>query len=871
MTLFKIALIQLMSISLFTQVYATSQSVSTDTAIVKIKSRDTTGHPVRLMYTANNESKFVFNAKAVDGIYEFHIPVQGYSKAVLYITSSNNIIKAGQGFIPQPAPPFLIKGGQVVSITADFNNPLDLSLKAGDPGILLYESYAAKERQTHQLIWAQTKIKYGQSDQQEKVNQAEAEIAKLSKDLKTYKKDFVARNRNTYPALLVFESYYTELGNAQALEQLKSIAAAYQNSANWKALYVKLDAANATGKGAMIPAFQVQDVNGKTFNSQVLGAKYLLIDFWGSWCQPCRASHPELKEIYERYKSKGLEILGVAYESGSLENQLTQWKKAIAEDQIYWIQVLNTPQNNLVKLFGITSYPTKILVDPKGNILFRTNGHSEELKKQLAAIFDQNPTVLASLNKNISRDSLLNYLNQQLNDNTVAAKAILKDEAAALKKSPAEENLLLARKLYNAMGNAGESQALEKDILKKFPKGIMARDLAYDKIFGVKPEPAIDIVEKDYLSWLKQYPAATYELKNREKYNFALLTLIQRFSKTKQKEKVDTYLAQLSDPNLKAVALYNVGKDLMSSKEVLPALTYFGQALMLSKEAKESADPKTRKGFAAMYYGTIVNDYAAVLLMNGQTAESIKLCADLLVENNYAGMNSQSLVLTLARALTLKGEQLNAFLALDKYLQNNPQSPEVLELCRDLYLKLNGGKSDFQQYLNLLLADKQKAQMDHLKSVMVREKAPLFSLYNRKGERVNLSDYKGKLVVLDFWATWCVPCIQSFPGMQAVIDKYKGNKDVEFLFIDTWETKTDFEKNVNDLIDKNNYTFNVLYDKPLDQNEETAVKKYGVTAIPAKFIIDKNGDIRFKVSSSRTDKESVLAEMSAMIDMVLKF
>lgn len=868
--LFKIIFIQLICICIFSHASATKQSIAADTAIVKIKSKDTTGYPVRLAYTDNNESKFVLNAKAVDGIYEFHIPVKGYSKAILYISSLNNIIKAGQGFIPQPAPAFLIKGGQVVSITADFNNPLDFSLKAKDPGILLYESYSTKERQNHQLVWAQTKIKYGQSDQPEKVSLAAAEIAKLSRDLNAYKKAFVAGNKNTYPALLVFESYYTELGNGEALKQLKSIAPAYQNAASWKALYAKLDAANATEKGAVIPAFQVEDLNGKIFNSQVLGGKYLLIDFWGSWCQPCRASHPELKALYERYKSKGLEILGIAYESGSVESQLKQWKKAIAEDQINWIQVLNTPQNNLVKLFGISSYPTKILVDPTGNILFRSNGSAVELKKQLAAIFDQKSASLASLNKNISRDSLLNYLNQKLNENTVQSKAILKEEAAALKKSATEENLLLARKLYDAMGNADEIETLEQDILKKFPKGILARDLAYNNIFGVNPEPATDVVEKDYLSWLKLYPAANYELRNREKYNFALLTLIQRFSKAKQEEKVNAYLAQLLDPNLKAVALYNVGKDFMSRSEVLPALKYLNEALILSKQAKESADPKMRKGFAAMYYDTIVNDYAAALLSNGQLEESIMMCTELLTKSNYTGMNSQSLVLTLAKALTGKDEQLNAFLALDKFLQKNPQSPEIMELCKALYLKLNGSKSDFQQYLNLLLAEKQKAQMEHLKSVMVREKAPLFSLYNRKGERVNLADYKGKLVVLDFWATWCVPCIQSFPGMQAVIDKYKSNKDVEFLFIDTWETKADYEKGVNDLMDKHNYTFHVLYDKPIAKNEEITVKKYGVSAIPAKFIIDKNGDIRFKVSSSRTDKESVLNEMSDMIDMILK-
>lgn len=847
-----------------------TQPVAVDTAIIKIKSQDTTHYPVRLMYTENNESKFVLSAKPVKGVYEFRLPVKGYSKAILYITSQNSIIRTGKSFIPQPAPYFLIKGGKEIAITANFNNPLALSLKANDPEILLYERFAGKERQNNLLIWDQMKIKYAQPAQPEKVLQAEAEIAKYSQAFSAYKREFVASNGNTFAALLVFESYYTELGNAQAFAALKSIATGYKATENWKALYAKLNAANATGKGTVIPAFEVKDLSGKIVNSQKLDGKYLLIDFWGSWCQPCRASHPELKVMYERYKPKGLELLGVAFESGSLENQTKQWKKAIQEDQINWLHVLNTEQNNLVKLFGVSSYPTKILVDPKGNILLRTSGEGDELKKQLALIFDQNPSSAISINKNISRDSLLNYLNKKLNENTEASKAILKEEAEALKKSPEEENLLLAVKLYKAMGNTDAINAVEKDILTKFPKGIMARDLALDQVFSSNPERTNEVVEKEYLRWLAEYPISNYGVKQKEKYNFALLTLIQRFSKANTKEKVDHYLELLTEPNLKTVALYNVGKDFSERKEASVAVKYLTEALKLSKELKESVDPKLQKGFGAMYYSNIVNTYSNALLICGQTDESIRLSAGLLNENNYVDMNGQALVQTLAKALISKGEQLNAFLVLDKYLQKNPQSTEVLEQVKNLYVILNGAKSDFQQYLDILYVGKQKELINHLKSTMITEKAPLFSLYNRKGELVNLADYKGKIVVLDFWATWCVPCVQSFPGMQATLDKYRGNKNVEFLFINTWETKPDFEKSVIDLMDKNQYTFNVLYDKQKDKNDELVVKKYGVTAIPAKFIIDKVGNIRFKVNNSRTDKASVLNELSAMIDMVLK-
>src|SRR5690606_19123418 len=100
--------------------------------------------------------------------------------------------------------------------------------------------------------------------------------------------------------------YYTGLDNAKALTLLQSIAGSYHDHPVWRTLDGKLNSARMTMKGAAIPEFQAEDINGKLFSSKKLDGHYLLIDFWGSWCQPCRASHPALKELYEKYRPKGL-------------------------------------------------------------------------------------------------------------------------------------------------------------------------------------------------------------------------------------------------------------------------------------------------------------------------------------------------------------------------------------------------------------------------------------------------------------------------------------------------------------------------------------------------------------------------------------
>lgn len=121
-----------------------------------------------------------------------------------------------------------------------------------------------------------------------------------------------------------------------------------------------------------------KDKNGKPVDFKALKGKYVLLDFWGSWCGPCRKSHPHLKELYEKYKDKGFEIVGIAQEkSANLEDRLL-WTKAIEEDGLPWIQVLdneNRAKFDAVSQYGVTAFPTKILLDQEGNIIGRYTGN----------------------------------------------------------------------------------------------------------------------------------------------------------------------------------------------------------------------------------------------------------------------------------------------------------------------------------------------------------------------------------------------------------------------------------------------------------------------------------------------------------------
>jgi len=167
-----------------------------------------------------------------------------------------------------------------------------------------------------------------------------------------------------------------------------------KSSATAQALSVKIENNKITAVGKPAVHFEQVGLDGKLVNSRALIGKVVLLDFWGSWCVPCRASHPALKSVYDKYKARGFEIIGISNESvsgtKSKEEQTERWKKAVQEDGLKWNQVLYDPGvNDIVKTYDINGYPTKILIDAQGKIVLRLLGTSEMHNKTLEAKLEE--------------------------------------------------------------------------------------------------------------------------------------------------------------------------------------------------------------------------------------------------------------------------------------------------------------------------------------------------------------------------------------------------------------------------------------------------------------------------------------------------
>ncbi|WP_433903571.1 TlpA family protein disulfide reductase [Sphingobacterium puteale] len=187
-------------------------------------------------------------------------------------------------------------------------------------------------------------------------------------------------------------------------------------------------------------------------------------------------------------------------------------------------------------------------------------------------------------------------------------------------------------------------------------------------------------------------------------------------------------------------------------------------------------------------------------------------------------------------------------------------------LCEKLMLQ----KETNDECLNAFLQSLLGSYRNILKGSMISENAPDITLSDMDGNTVSLASLKGKTVILDFWATWCKPCLESFPGMQATLNNYKDNPNIKFFFINTAERGTEDPKpKVNKIMDDNKYTFRVLMDKKDEISKRyAALESFKVAALPTKFIIDKDGLVRFKLSGTNGGTQFIQEEIKMMIDAI---
>ena len=189
--------------------------------------------------------------------------------------------------------------------------------------------------------------------------------------------EFIQNNNNIVAASLIYARLFTLNKNKMLRGKYELLGDSARNTTLGNILTKYVENEVDLRKGALFPDFTLQTPQGEPVSLYSVKAKVKIIDFWASWCGPCRAENPHVKELYEKYHDAGLEVISV-----SLDDKKDKWLKAIEQDGLPWIHVsdLQAWGNPLVKMLGIQGIPYLIVLD-KDNRIVGTRLRGEQLDR----------------------------------------------------------------------------------------------------------------------------------------------------------------------------------------------------------------------------------------------------------------------------------------------------------------------------------------------------------------------------------------------------------------------------------------------------------------------------------------------------------
>ena len=565
-------------------------------------------------------------------------------------------------------------------------------------------------------------------------------------------KDFIQKHPDSYVSL---EQLRTVKGRMD-YKELKELYAGlsdnvkkYGNQEYIKNIEDELKSLEAVQPGHQAPDFTANDINGKPFTLSSLKGHVTIIDFWASWCVPCRQSNPHMLELYKKYRAKGLEMVYVSDD----DNNPDAWKKAVEKDNLKGdgfhhvlrglkiidrktFQVDKT--NDISNKYAIHYLPTKYLIDQQGRIVGKVES-DEWLEQQL--------------------ERLLGKAEYPFTINGKVANAEGKNVAL----------------FYGGMDNMKQDQTTVKNGQFQF-KGVM------DKPYN-----------RGYLILGEQNPRGGdgIEVALEE----GTLTLDAPYGT----------LASASVTGGQAQADINENKALL--KPYMDQLTALDNDYRKAKNDKQRAAIKQKMAPYSQKYSE--------------------------AQKNFYTTHT------------------------DSYISPNLMLPDMGDMS---YEELTKIYNSFSERVRLYGDTKEiEKEINALSKIQPGAEAPDFTADDINGKPFTFSSLKGKVVILDFWASWCVPCRKSNPHMKALYEKYH-DKGLEMVYVsdddgnpNAWKKAVEKDGLVGDGFHHVLRGFKMDRSTGKRDHSNDISDKYAIHYLPTKYLIDREGRIVCKISEGEDE------------------
>jgi len=326
---------------------------------------------------ADEDGKFVFITKVPEkGFYSIQISPSNYATIIADSTEKISF----EGDAKNLNEGYTVSGSKDSEILLRFNGFTKNNFKKMESSRMKQDSlrrvYEAYLNTTPDSLFLDSI-----SDMLEPVfNSFSENYRKVAEETNNYIRKFIDENASSFAALAAVQMLSPDKDIAYLIKVSDALTAKYPGVENLKGFKLYVDSKKKLAIGSPAPEITLNDMDGKPLSLSSLKGKIVLVDFWASWCKPCRAENPFLVSLYNKYKEKGLDVFSV-----SLDFNKEAWLEAIAKDKLIWknhVSDLKQWQSPVVSLYGFDGIPFAVLIDKEGNIAGK-NLRGPELEEKI--------------------------------------------------------------------------------------------------------------------------------------------------------------------------------------------------------------------------------------------------------------------------------------------------------------------------------------------------------------------------------------------------------------------------------------------------------------------------------------------------------